>query len=282
MLFIDNINIREQYGIHLNENSYKGLVNWYALKEPVSNNWYEYNGIEVDLTEPKLASKQFDFQFSGTDNAKTRAFFDFIISKQLHRFRMPLFGDFEFILRYLSMPNNSTLRSLSLFSLKFIDAYPLRLCQYFDNANLPTTDMQAKIKIKIDGKDLLEHYGVYVLQGIASELTKLPKAKQGLSLKSKFDNGSFYFDNGQSFNIDKSEINIKCFIRQPINIWANYYYGLLKDLIKPNERILEEEFFYKSYKCYYKSSIVEDFGIINNRIVVLKFTIKLILIDYLN
>ena len=66
-LYIDGKDAYSEYGVFVTEGGYNGVVAYPPLKSVKSNDWQEMDGIEVDLSAPKLDTRQFpmDFAFSG-------------------------------------------------------------------------------------------------------------------------------------------------------------------------------------------------------------------------
>ena len=68
LFYIDGIDAFTRYGVMIEEGGYNGVLSYPSLKEPEqSNNWLEEDGIEVDLSDPKLNTKELDISFSAFD-----------------------------------------------------------------------------------------------------------------------------------------------------------------------------------------------------------------------
>ena len=53
-IYIDDIDIYARYGVVITSGGYDGLLAFPALKDPEANDWPEEDGVEVDLSDPKL------------------------------------------------------------------------------------------------------------------------------------------------------------------------------------------------------------------------------------
>lgn len=57
--YIDGKDAFTEYGIYVQEGGYNELVAFPPLKAVTSNDWQEEDGIEPDLSEPTLNTKEF-------------------------------------------------------------------------------------------------------------------------------------------------------------------------------------------------------------------------------
>jgi hypothetical protein len=64
--------------VFVEDGGYKGLVQYPPLKTPDFNDWPERDGIEVDLTDPKLDSKTFGIKFAGVQDFSVRNLIDYL------------------------------------------------------------------------------------------------------------------------------------------------------------------------------------------------------------
>ena len=53
-LYIDGESALGRFGVRVTRGGYNGLLAYPSLREPEANDWPEEDGIEVDLTDPKL------------------------------------------------------------------------------------------------------------------------------------------------------------------------------------------------------------------------------------
>lgn len=63
-LFIDGLDAFSEYGIFVEQYGYKALVQMPSFKKLSSTEWPEYDGEEVDLSDPSLIAKHFRFRFA--------------------------------------------------------------------------------------------------------------------------------------------------------------------------------------------------------------------------
>ena len=62
-LYIDDQPARSRFGVWVTRGGYSGLIAFPALKEPEANDWPEEDGVEVDLSDPKLEEKEITVSF---------------------------------------------------------------------------------------------------------------------------------------------------------------------------------------------------------------------------
>lgn len=275
--YIDGFDIFEKYGVFVAKGAYADLVNYPALKEPDKNDWHEENGIEVDLSDPKLDTRSFDMSFGAVDYFNAGLFIEKLAEGAYHDFRFEEIGITR-KLRLVSYPNKKIFKKLTTFTLKFADDFPL---DGFVSDIPPITNKFSKVEI--DNNDLLNSYSVYVLEGVLEEINKTPDVKQNLLVNVKTGNGASYHDDMQRQRFQAKQINLKCLLTQKVNdngrYWYQDYYNLLNDLVRPGERALYEDFNFNTIPCYYHSSKVDKLEIINDKLWC-EFTLSLMLTDY--
>ena len=57
-LYIDDLNVLGRFGCRVTRGGYNDLLAFPAMKEPEKNDWPEEDGIEVDLSDPKLQPRE--------------------------------------------------------------------------------------------------------------------------------------------------------------------------------------------------------------------------------
>jgi len=124
-LYIDNIDIYATYGVFVVEGGYKSLVAYPPLKEPEKNDWAEMDGIEVDLSEPKLDTRDFSIQFGALPTADIAGLITLLKNGAFHSFIFAQLGTAKYLRLVSNNAYTGTLNSLSSFSLEFADDFPL-------------------------------------------------------------------------------------------------------------------------------------------------------------
>lgn len=103
--YIDGKDAFTEYGIYVQEGGYNELVAFPPLKAVTSNDWQEEDGIEPDLSEPTLNTKEFSLKIvlSGMDY-RWGGFIERLSDKAYHTFDFREIGR-TYRLRLVSNPN---------------------------------------------------------------------------------------------------------------------------------------------------------------------------------
>lgn len=272
-LHIDGKDAFIEYGIFVHDSGYSALVQWPALKSIDSNDWPEEDGIDPDLSDPKLNTKDFTIKFCCVDNEKTVKLFQNLTDGAYHAFMFDEIG-IEKELRLVSQPDISTIVPLQIFSLRLADDFPLKGYQYMEPVSIPDCYQQG---FEIDGVDL-SSYGVWITEGTLNRILKAPDVKQNLIVNTENIEGAIYENTNVRFK--SKDVVFKCFLKAPsIEIFWRNYNAFLYDITRPTERMLyiidSEEYF----SFYYKSSQVRKFAILYDGSVWCEFDITLCFIS---
>lgn len=253
-VYIDGENARSRFGVWITKGGYNGLLAFPALKEPEENDWPEEDGVEVDLSDPKLEAKEVTITFlSDTNTAATDlvAYLSQIpegeAGNSYHTFHVPSLGR-EWRLRLNEHPANTVYPLATSFSLKFVEDVPARPAA----DGLPDPGVRIpESRYKLDGVPFSD-YSV-IIDVSRSALLKAPVAKLNMNRTVSTLDGQIY-DAGQLV-FQKKETTFKCRLKAASTeaFWSCYdaFFGAL---IKPEERRLYVEEIGKEFPCYYKSS----------------------------
>lgn len=244
-LYIDNVDMYLRFGAVFISGGCDDILTFPALKEPVKNDWPEEDGVEVDLSEPKLDSKEITLDFFVVD---AFGFVDFVSKPEYHVFRITSLGR-EWKLRLSSQTDNKVWEASTRFSLKFVqdevevpEEYP------------PTSDcgvITPKCSYEIDGVTLRD-YGITVIEA-KDDVLKSPAAKRNMLRQIQTKDGQIY-DVKQLFFSTK-DVTFKCeMCADSIEQFWKCYDAFFYDLIQPDERALFVEYTDEEYPCYYKKS----------------------------
>lgn len=263
--FIDGIDLYSSFGVFVTESGHNGLVNYPPIKNLESvNDWPERDGIEVDSSEIRLNTKEFDIAFGATGNYKIGDFLDIISDGAYHVFDFKEAGR-SFTLRLTSQVNKALYIGAESFSLKFSDDFPLVSYEYQE----PQSSTVNQKGYEIDAVPFSK-YGIVVCEGSDAQIMKSPPVKKNLLRNIPSEDGVLY--DGEKVVFQQKEVNINCCLiaKDLQEFWRNYY-AFLYDLIRPVEitensitRISKERSFYfdrngEEYPCYYKSNKVSKF-----------------------
>ena len=258
-LFIDGQDAFSSFGVYITKGSYKELLTYPALKEVQNNDWAEEDGIEVDLSNPTLDTREFNISFASLNSGHNQLV-QLLSDGAYHSFD---FRELEkvYVLRLVSQPNFRKIRDLSAFSFRFANDFPFS--EYYEYEE-PQAVAQTATGYLLDGIDLSK-YGIIVLKGSEQEVLKLPTVKKNLLTNLNNEHGAFYDDEWVKFQA--KDVKINCLMRASnLNeFWRNYN-ALLYDLIRKNERGLYVSNVGNTYPCYYKNCSGAKFAIIDGRI----------------
>lgn len=246
-LYIDGENARSRFGVWITKGGYNGLLSFPALKEPEENDWPEEDGVEADLSDPKLEEKEITISFLSDSNMAATDFVAYLGLSGLHAFRIPSLGR-EWRLRLSDHPSNAAYPLATSFSLKFVEDVPARPAA----EGLPDPGIRIpESRYKLDGVPFSD-YGV-IVDVSRSALLKAPAAKRNMNRTVSTEDGQIY--DVEHLVFQKKEVTFKChFKATSISSFWQCYDAFFGTLIKPGERRLYVEEIGKDYPCYYKSS----------------------------
>lgn len=271
-LYIDNIDAFLEYGVFVQEDGYNELVAFPSLKSVKSNDWPEEDGIEPDLSNPVLDTKEFSMKFVFTGAYyRMGAFVELLSDKSYHTFYFREIGR-TYRLRLVSHTNLDTALFLGFVTLRLADDFPLDGYTY----TAPASTVPPYGDYELDGRKLTD-YGVRVLAGSLNEIEKSPAVKQNLLCNIGTQGGAIYDGNRVTFKA--KEVRVNCLLRAATQaeLWRNYD-ALLYDLVRPDERTLYVEATGEEYPCHYKSCQTTEFYADGK--IWWKFTLTLVFTSY--
>lgn len=252
-LFIDGKDAFAEFGVFVSEGGYNELVAFPPLKSIKSIDWQEEDGIDADLSQPVLDSKEFNMKFvlSGT-YYRLGAFIELLSGRAYHTFDFKEIGC-TYRLRLVSHTDLDIALHLGFITLRFADDFPMAGYTYAT----PESTIPTYGDYKIDERRFTD-YGVRVLAGTLAEVEKSPAIKPNLLRNIGTQSGAIYDDERVTFQ--SKEVKVKCLLRAATlpELWRNYN-ALLYDLVRPDERRLYVDATGEEYPCYYKSCSVTDF-----------------------
>jgi len=259
-LYIGGLDAFVHYGVFVLEGGYNGLVSFPPLKNVDSNDWPEEDGIEPDLSDPKLDTREFSISFGCVDTVKTDNFLSMLSDGAYHEFDFRQIGCIH-TLRMVSQPDKQTWRALEKFSLQFADDFPLNGYSYLPPVPVASVSQRG---YEINDVDL-SNYGVWILEGSLDQIRKVPAVKKNLLISNNSISGAIY--DGQSVVFQQKDVMLKCgiVVDDIVLFWRNYN-ALLYDLSRSDERMFYVRDTEETYPCYYKSSQVSRFSLIGDRV----------------
>lgn len=252
-LYIDGDDAYKQYGVYVVEGGWNDLVAFPPLKTVPSNDWQEEDGIEADLSNPVLNTKEVQLKvaFSGT-YSRFSALIELLSDVAYHTFECVYIGRI-YRLRLVSQPNMAIAQTLETATLKLANDFPFDGYSYKapDSSVVPAEDY------KFDGRKFTD-YGVRVLKGTLAEVKKTPTVKTNLLRNLSHLSGAIY-DSGQ-VTFKTKDVKIYCLMRAESldELWRNWD-ALLFDLIRPDEHLLWVDDLEQEFPFHYKSCQVTEF-----------------------
>ncbi len=258
-LFIDNQDAYEYYGLYVKD--YTPLIAYPQYKSLQTNDWHERDGVEVDLSNPVLNSRQFVLQFycgrpEGVSDAQV--LLSDLASTVYHSFYFAEI-DKTYILRMIDTPSFSQNSRFDNFSITFCeDNVPM------PNGGVPSTVTGISLGYTIDDADFAL-YGCTVLKGTRDSFLKFSKPKEAWKSNYSIMHGVIY-DANDNVRLKSKDITIKLHIRTSSvsefwerwdALWTAVF--LVKDTegLSAAERIVEGDGMI--FRCYYKKNDVSEF-----------------------
>lgn len=252
-LYIDGYDVYKQYGVYVTDGGWNTLVAMPPLKDVEKNDWQDEDGIEADLSNPVLNTREVSITFaiSGVFS-RYYEFIDMLSDGSYHVFDCAFIGR-KYTLRLVSQSNREYAVTLGRETLKFADDYPLDGYTY----KAPVSYIAASDDYLIDDVPLT-NYGARVISGSFAEVIKTAAVKQNMLRNIKTKTGAIYDGKNVFFKAKDVKLNILMRADSVEQLWRNYD-ALLYDLIQPNERTLWVKELEQDFPFYYKSCSVSEF-----------------------
>jgi hypothetical protein len=285
-MIIDGINIATTYSATLLYGSLNSVIEYPSMKAPLKNDWAEFDGVEVDLTNPILDKKDIDLNLLIAES-KIDEFITFLKEKT---YRIYHFDDLNtsFKLRCLELSDTQKIQGRCFIKLKLSDDFPLDGYVY---EGVPSWYYFSSTTITFDRTDIFfgnkttgnsdlsisgisfSAYGISVLEGTKDSLEGVVKIKEKLEVKSKFISGVSVAE--QVSKTKEYNATLKLFMNQDTNSFLNNYKAFLYEFVMPDVKILYAHG--KEYQCYYSDSNVQDLIVLDG-IVWCSFSVNIVVI----
>lgn len=252
-LYIDGNDAYLQYGAYVVSGGWNDLVAYPPLKSVESNDWQEEDGVEADLSDPVLNTREVSVKFAiGGLFSRFCLLVELLSDGAYHDFDCEHIGR-KYRLRMTQAPNLDIAKEFGTATIKFSDDFPMNGYEY----RVPSSGMPVCDDYMIDNAPTT-NYGFRVLKGTLSEIMKPAAVKQNLLRNIGTKSGAIY--DGKAVTFKAKDVKLKCLMRAETldELWRNYD-ALLHDLIQPEERLLTVRELEQDFPCYYKSCQVSDF-----------------------
>ena len=253
--WIDKVDASNDFGVCLCAGSFAFLLSYPQLKEPDFNDWAEEDGIEVDLSNPKLDTRTLTLNFSTFGQDPDWEGFITLLSgsKSYHTFTFDDLSGEKFILR-LNQSTEFKVEGLVQFTLEFSDDTPLPNYTY----KPPVSFIDTKTEYGLDGR-WLSDYGLRMNSGTMAELLKPSQVKKRQLFTNKVITGVIYDDAPVKFT--QKQVVLPCSIQAGTMVeFLHNYKALLYDLTRPGVHTLTKPDDKKSWGFYYQQATIENFS----------------------
>lgn len=252
-LYIDGLDAFTNFGLLILAGGYNELLAYPSLKPIDYNDWQEEDGIEPDLSNPKLDTKTFSIRFglSGTQY-RLGTLLELLSDGAYHSFHFKEISQAR-NLRLVGHTDNDLAVSIGFITLTLADDYPLAGYTY----TAPTTTLPTLYDYKID--DLwLSQYGIRAIQGTLAEILRAGEVKPNLLRNISTQAGAEYDGNTVVFREKQARLFLHMTAETLTQLWGNYN-ALLYNLTRPGIRQLYLDDTGQTLPCFYHSSTVTAF-----------------------
>lgn len=261
-IIVDGVDMFDRFGVFALEAGLNDLLAYPPLKTVEANDWHEQEGVDVDLSEPRLNGREVTIKIGATGTlgapqtiAKIDDFLAFLRQRVYRVFRFAFLGGREYTLRLVGEPNLTIAQALGFVTLKFADDYPLSGYAY----KSPHSSMQTATDYLMHGHPFTD-YGARVTEGTLAEFARRADIKVGLTRNIATAHGIIGDDRGVVRQKSK-EVKVRLHFRAETfaELWRNYD-ALLYDLTRPGARTIRvRDLGNRDYQAYYKSAQVTAF-----------------------
>lgn len=261
-LIVDGVDTFDRFGVFALETGLNDLLAYPPLKPVEANDWHEQEGIDADLSAPRLNGREVSIKIGVTGTlgapqtiAKLEAFLAFLRQSVYRVFRFTFLGSREYTLRLVGEPNLTIAQALGFVTLKFADDYPLKGYTY----RAPISSVPKSYDYFVDRWTLTD-YGARVTEGTLSEFARRADIKTGLTRNIATAHGVIGDARGTVRQKSK-EVKLRLHFRAETfaELWRNYD-ALLYDLTRPEARTIRvRDLGNRDYQAYYKSAQVTGF-----------------------
>ena len=261
-IIVDGVDTFDRFGVFALEAGLNDLLAYPPLKPVEANDWHEQEGVDADLSAPRLNGREVTITIGATGTlgapqtiAKIDDFLAFLRQRVYRVFSFAFLGGREYTLRLVGEPNLTIAQALGFVTLKFADDYPMKGYAY----KSPQSSMQTTTDYLMHGRPFTT-YGARVTEGTLAEFARRADVKTGLTRNIATAHGIIGDDRGVVRQKSK-EVKVRLHFRAETfaELWLNYD-ALLYDLTRPGARTIRvRDLGNRDYQAYYKSAQVTAF-----------------------
>lgn len=273
--FIDGVNSLNTYGVFVWKGGYSSLLSVPAFKSLDITDWLDEDGIEVDLSDPKLQSKTVSLVLGFTDIDLLESFYGKLMEKSSHAFEFREIG-LSLEMRMLTSGGLTGLIKTGKITLSFAVDEP-RIQQ---GSPYPIGVTRVAQRGYLLGGTDLSQFGCWVLSGTLQNTKKPTAVKQNLKVDSRYAAGTQYFPQQTGSVRCSRDVTLSLFInaRSSEEFWRCYN-SLFHYLTTAGMKTIRFEDSEADDECFYKSSSVRSFEITRSGTWWLMFDVTLTMIN---
>lgn len=283
-IYINGTDVYERYGVYMTGSSLPSIFQWPVSKTIDTNDWTEEEGIEADLSELRLSSREIQITFG----------FDQTSIVNITKFSELLKSTKSLEMRFVRLGITLNLRLVSLSSFTRVEGMSSVIGTFSQDSGIldgyiyssPVSSIKDSYDYLLDGR-MLSKYGLITLEGTRDSILMRYTGKTLLNRDLSVFNGLTYDDNPHdvyhtdtglwsqssseqgAFRCKGEELSLNCALiaSSPLQAWKNSL-ALLHDLTtsRDNEIDLTRRCMHvlhvaannTDYNIYYKSQTVND------------------------
>ena len=274
-LFIDGLDAMVEYGVFVERNGYRQLIQQPVFKKIDQTEWPEFDGVEADVAAPLLDARQFQIQFCIKNVRWAEDLFLKLSDGVYHDFDFKEV-DMRVNLRLVSNGAFSSYIRLGKMTLTFADDFPSGLKG--EPYELGESEVVQR-GYTIDDIDFSQ-FGMYVLKGTDDSIRKAPNVRENLKITAKNMSGASYDSNGD-VHWRAKDMTLKLFVRAADleEFWERYG-ALYQVLMSPGLHTFTFSPIDTEYHCFYKSNSVSRFEILTSGKVWCEFSVVMTVTDW--
>ena len=249
---IDYIDVADVFGLEVIDQGYNELIEWPAFKPIPYNDWGEDDGIEPDLSSPKLASREVKVSLAGRATlAQVEALMGLLTEQKMHTLSYTSVRA-RWRMRFVEAEPMVECGGLRFLTLTFAEDVP----EWLNNTR-PTSNISPATDYLWDNNKFTD-YGVRILEGTRDSVTRIPDAKELKKYSVSGVNGDILA--GGAIRYQAYDATLRCLMRASSlsELWENYC-ALFNAMSASGAHYLYVDAVGKSYPCYYQSCKIQRF-----------------------